>query len=317
VELRLSPDRLCEEVAASQHGVITREQALEAGLSERQIGWRTQLGRWRILHPGVFAVNGAPPSWHQLLLAACFWAGPLAAASYRAAGILWGLDGVFHRLIEISVPRKLICEGVIIHRVAVDLPSIRIREAIPVTDPTTTLFNLAAVLAPFHMESALESALRLKLTHLDLLRSALADRARSGRNGIRLMRRLLDYRDSSTAPTASQLETLLAQLIQRFGLPEPTRQHVITDERGNFVARPDFAYPQGRIAIEAQSYAFHHGRTNWEKDQDRLGAMTALSWVVMYVTDRQIKDHPELVAQRIRAALSARDRQSDRFMPLR
>lgn len=306
VEANLRPDRLCEEGAASQHGLITRAQALEAGLNERQIGWRIHLGRWRPLHPSVFAINGAPPSWHQHLLAACLWAGPLAAASYRAAAILWKLDGVFERLIEISVPRKLSANDVIIHRVGVDLSSIRIREGIPVTDPTTTLFNLAAVLHPFHMESALESALRMQLTHLDRLWATLLETARPGRNGIRLMRRLLEHRNPSMVPTASQLETTLSRLIDRFGLPKPVRQYVITDEGGSFVARPDFAYPEAKVAIEAQSYAHHHGRRDWERDQDRQSAMTASGWIVVYVTDRQMKDHPELVAQRVLRALRNR-----------
>lgn len=205
--------------------------------------------------------------------------------------------------IEIAVDRCLRSESVIVHRLMAPPPLVLHRDSIPVCDPTTTLFQLAAVLPPFRLEVALDCAMRLKLTHVGLLNAHLDRVARRGRNGISIIRRLLAERDPDEAPTASTLEDLLSRLIRRYGLPRPVPQLSVFDEPGRFVARPDFAYPQAKVAVEAQSYAFHHDRQQWEKDQRRLNRLVALGWRVIYVTARQMREHPEVVAAQIRSAL--------------
>lgn len=65
------PDRAAQRLAAPQFGIVTWAQARHrAGLTQRQIEWRVATKRWRVLQPKVFAVDGAPQSWHQSLLAA-------------------------------------------------------------------------------------------------------------------------------------------------------------------------------------------------------------------------------------------------------
>jgi very-short-patch-repair endonuclease len=92
-------------------------------------------------------------------------------------------------------------------------------------------------------------------------------------------------------------------LIRKYGLPRPVPQFRVFDEVGRFVARPDFAYPQAKVAVEAPSYAFHHDRQQWEKDQRRLNLLVASGWRVIYVTARQMRQQPEVVAAQIRSTL--------------
>jgi very-short-patch-repair endonuclease len=236
-------------------------------------------------------------------MAACLWGGPTAVASHRAAGNLWSLAGVESGFIEIVVDRCLRSESVIVHRLPAPPEWVLHRDSIPVTDPTITIFHLAAVLSPFRLEVALDCALRLKLTHVGLLNSYLDHLGRRGRNGITVIRTLLAERDPDEAPTASTLEDLLGRLIKRHGLPRPIPQFNVFDEEGRFVARPDFAYPRAKVAVEAQSYAFHHDRQQWEKDQRRLNSLVALGWRVIYVTARQMRQQPEVVAAQIKSTL--------------
>jgi very-short-patch-repair endonuclease len=301
----MDPDGLCIQIAETQYGLVTASQALGFGLSEYQIRRRVRSGRWRRVHPRVHAINGAPPTWHQSLMAACLWAGPCAAASHRAAARLWGLDGVERRIVEISVPRKLRAESVIIHRLPDAHARISRRDGLPVTDVATTLFDLAAVVSPFQMEAALDSAIRMRMTYTSQLWNRLHEVARPGRNGMHLMRSLLEIRDPATAPAESQLELMLKRLIQRSALPKPTPQYTIKN-KGRFVARLDFAYPREKVALEAQGYAHHHGRRQWERDQERLSQLTALGWVVLYVTFMQMKHHPDRVIERIQTTLGRR-----------
>jgi hypothetical protein len=182
-------------------------------------------------------------------MAACLWGGPTAVASHRAAGHLWNLAGVEPGFIEIVVDRCLRSESVIVHRLPAPPQWILHRDSIPVCDPTTTIFQLAAVLPPFRLEVALDCAMRLKLTHVGILNDHLDRAARRGRNRISIIRRLLAERDPDVALTASTLEDLLSRLIRKYGLPRPVPHFSVFDERGRFVARPDFAYPRAKLVV--------------------------------------------------------------------
>jgi very-short-patch-repair endonuclease len=67
---------------------------------------------------------------------------------------------------------------------------------------------------------------------------------------------------------------------------------------GRFIARIDFAYPDSRIAIEAKSYRWHSGRSDWARDEDRLRNLRDIGWRVIEVTDEDISRRgPQLEAE--------------------
>ncbi len=43
---------------ANQFGVISRNQALEAGMSPGKIAWALRSGSWATVHPGVYRLAG-------------------------------------------------------------------------------------------------------------------------------------------------------------------------------------------------------------------------------------------------------------------
>lgn len=304
--MQVDPERLCERTAATQYGLLALWQVYEAGLAPHHVYRRIKSGRWIWFMPHVIVLAGVPSGWHQMLMGACLSVGRHAVASHRAAAVLWELDGWGPEMVEISAPSKARRERVVIHRLAAPSDDVTRRAGIPVTDPTCTILDLAAVSNSYELERALDSALRKKLTHLALLRDRLEARARQGRNGVCAMRRLLDVRDPSSAPHASGLEVRFARFVRDHGLPKPLPQFVITDENGDFVARPDFAYPQERLAIELQSYAHHHDRPQWEKDQSRAGDLSAIDWLMFPVTDRQLSSEAPELAVKLRRVLSLR-----------
>src|SRR3954447_17387073 len=113
----MTPEQYTIRVAASQHGLISRQQALELGLSEKQLQTLLERGRWRSVRPGAYAVGGAPETNHMQLLAACMAAGNGAVGSHRASVWTWGLDGSIGRPLEITVEasRGPVLPGVIVH----------------------------------------------------------------------------------------------------------------------------------------------------------------------------------------------------------
>lgn len=298
-----SPEERCLELASTQYGLITRTQALELGMGSGAIRHRLESGRWHQLYRGVYRINGLPESWHQRLLAGCLLGGPDSAASHRSAGELWELDAVPAGFLEITAPRQIDRPPLISHRTPLAEAHIASRRGIPVTDPSRTLLDLGAVLREKDVERAFESALRRRLTDIDTMVERLRLRGRSGRNGTMPWRRLLAKRDPNLAPTDSDFETLLDQLIERFHLPQPVWQFQIRDARGQHVKWADFAYPRQRVIIEADSIEFHMHSEAFRRDRNQTNELAALGWIVLRFTHWEVVNRPEQVAATIARTL--------------
>jgi hypothetical protein len=98
---RASPDA---ELLDLQHGVISRGQALECGMSEIAIRVRLRNGRWQRLADGVYATFSSEPSRLALIWAALLAAGPGAAISHHTAAELYNFGGRRVRAIHATVP---------------------------------------------------------------------------------------------------------------------------------------------------------------------------------------------------------------------
>src|SRR5215831_2027417 len=108
-----------QDIAARQHGLISREQALESRLTPGQIrGWLARGSLIRVL-PAVYRVAAAPQTWRQPLMAACLWAAKGKAAIFgQSAAAVWEFQGYWRTRVELcglsslSPPR-----GVVFHQV--------------------------------------------------------------------------------------------------------------------------------------------------------------------------------------------------------
>ena len=143
-------------------------------------------------------------------------------------------------------------------------------------------------------------ALRLRLTTLARLQRLLDHAGGKGRRGSKLLRSLLDLVDDR--PVESVIELKLLGLLRRTKLPSPVTQFNVT-ENGQVIARVDFAYPEIRLAIEADGYRYHGARNAWERDLKRRNALTARGWHVIHVTWDDIAHRPTEVVKQIRRAI--------------
>lgn len=62
--------RRVARLARRQHGIVTREELRELGLTDHTIDWALATSQLVALFPGVYRVNGAPDTWHGRALAA-------------------------------------------------------------------------------------------------------------------------------------------------------------------------------------------------------------------------------------------------------
>jgi very-short-patch-repair endonuclease len=295
----------CLALAERQHGVIDWCQARRLGLSADTIGRKETSGRWIRLLPGVYRIHGARSSWRQNLMASCLWAGNGAVISHRAAAELWGLRGTWPSIVELTSIQKTPPPGIrmALHRTKT-MAEIDVTEldALPVTTVSRTLVDLGAVVRPEKVGVALDDALRRHLTSIPLLHRHLARLGGHGRRGAGVLRSLLEERPLGYVPTHFEFEDRLARAISQSSLPAPRRQYAIYDDV-QMVARVDFAYPQVKLAVEADSYTWHTGRAEWKRDILRRNAVKVLGWQIYEVIWDELMRHPDKVVADINKLL--------------
>ena len=269
--------------------------------------------------PGVFKINGTPRTWEQDAMAATLWAGEGAAVSHRAAARLWGLAGFGNAPVEISTvkAKRNVHLGFQVHRVRDELRTeTELVRGVPSTSIRWVLLDLAGT-KHHRSEGALDQALAREMTSLGQLWRLYEEQWTRGRRGIAILKSFLMVRTPDNAPDDSELERLLDTIIRDHSLPDPTRQFWIDlpDER----VRVDHCYPEARLIIECDSYAWHSDRMTFETDRKRDNELQALGWRVLRFTWAQLRFEPEAVAAMIRRHLASSGddaRYSDTFSPL-
>jgi very-short-patch-repair endonuclease len=110
--------------------------------------------------------------------------------------------------------------------------------------------------------------------------------------------------------TESALEVKVWRLLTRPGMRAPTRQYDVHDPQGRFVARVDFAYPEVRVAVEADGHKFHAGKKAWARDLARTNALIRLGWIVYRVTWEDAKLRGAAVGADVKQLLAHRSERS-------
>lgn len=287
-----SVDAAIAQIAESHHGVFAHHHLQELKVSAGFRKHRLRTGRWESPYDLVYRMSGAPLSWRGAVLAAVWAGGTRAVASHRSAAGLYEIPGGREDLVEITCPRwrRARHEGLEVHETtALSSRDCTEVEGIPVTTVERTIFDLASVCSPFTVELAIDNALRRDLTTLDKLGAMLRRVGKQGRKGTQLLRSLLAERDPLYAPTESERELMLVRLLREHGLPDPERQFSIYDNDGAFIARPDLAYPDLKIAMEYDSYQHHIGKRPQVRDNRRRNAMTGIGWAVLVATPEDLR----------------------------
>ena len=92
--------------AVLQSGVVTRKQAITAGMSVGAINAKLRFGRWRKVYRGVYATFTGPLSRSAQLWAAVLYAGAGAVLSHESAGELQHLVDTPARVIHVTIPAR-------------------------------------------------------------------------------------------------------------------------------------------------------------------------------------------------------------------
>ncbi len=172
------------------------------------------------------------------------------------------------------------------------------RNSIPSTTIPRLILDLAETATPNTLEHVLNEAHYL----YGLALSAIEDAARRapGRRALKPIAALLRHYDDGANWTRTELERALKRAIAQAGLPPARMNHPF----GRFEI--DAAYPDLKLAIEADGRAAHSTPSNFERDRVKQNALTLDGWLVLRFTFSQIRDHPQRAAAQILTAYASR-----------
>jgi very-short-patch-repair endonuclease len=252
-------------------------------MSRDAILHRISVGRLHPLWWGVYAVGRPEVGERGRWMGAVLSCGSAALLSHRSAAALWGFRFPHTTTIEVVVPASASRRprrGVEVHR-RVDLTAANRRrvDGIPVTDPVSTLVDLASCLNGERLERAVNEANRLDLVDPEELRAALG--SLRVRPGLARLRSLLD-RDVFEL-TDSVLEGRFLRLAREVGLAPPETQAQVNGYR------VDFYWPFLGLIVETDGLRYHRTAAQQAKDRHRDQVHVAAGLTTLRFTARQLR----------------------------
>lgn len=274
------PVTICEAFASANHGVIPRQVALDNGVDDPTIHRLLKSGRWTRLLASAYVVSGVAVTWRTRLAAVVANLEKGFAFSHRTATALMGLEGMTEGPIDIVTCRTPRLPKVNVHRVRPPLPQPIYVAGFPVTSAHRTVLDLFSVLRPKAAALALEDALRKKLTTIERLSNEYTQTCSRGRNGCRAFRAELLRRDHRDGTLQSRMEAKLRHVLRTVPGPKAQPQFPVETPQNRY--RIDFAYPDIKLGIEAQSIKWHMGEAKFYYDLRRDRHLKACGWILLY-----------------------------------
>ena len=240
--------------------------------------------------------------------------------SHATAAALWGLPlpaGVpepdtLH--VSVTAPHRAPRgAGVRGHQLASHLVSVRIRDRMRLASPAATWAQLGGILplddlvavgdALLHRprtEDGQRTGPETALATFAQLAAAIDAGRRVGASALREAVPLV--REGVASPT----ETALRLGLYRAGLPAPTLDHDVRDDRGHLVGGTEFAYPGFGLLIECEGDHHRTDRRQWNRDIEKYGRYQDLGWTVLRFSAIHLAPSVTPAVTRIRRHLEQR-----------
>jgi hypothetical protein len=284
-----------DDLACGQLGLVTFAQLQEAKYKRGQVRWMLDEERIVPVRHHVYRVAGAPQTTEQEILTAVLAAGDGAFASHEIACSMWELPlpGIAQVEVTTVLERCPRLDGVRVHRSGLleDLDMCVLR-SIPVSSVDRAVIELSSRFDVTTLGRVTDEALRRRLTTIGRIRSTARRLRRAPGRSPKKVEEMLARRIPHTETRESPLEDFVFDALRRFRLPLPVPQHEIVVE--GRVRRIDHSYPERKLALEAQGYAYHGGRSQFDADAMRGNELRLAGWSVLEFTsaftDWQIAD---------------------------
>jgi len=277
---------------AEHDGVVTRRQALDAGLSGSAIGRLTDSGAWTRVGNGVYFAADRTMSHRARMRIACARVGARSVLSGPSAAWWHRVEPRPPRTITVTAPRA---------RHAANLPGVQIvlrdlasedvveRAGLRVTSIPLTVLEGAVATG----SKVLDSALLRNQVSLEQLIAA--HRRYPGRRGATVSERMLT---AAASGARSEAERILVRLLRRSRI-------------GGWVANQavcgypvDVMFAEAKVIVEIDGMAFHSDADAFQHDRTRQNVLVANGWTILRFTWSDLAERPEHVVAQVRAIVS-------------
>jgi hypothetical protein len=262
------------------------DQLTTAGVSPRDIELLVDAGSMSRQLPGVYCAVAVASSPRQRALAAVLAVGRQAMLHRLSAGVLLGLPNCPEPMRpQLLIPQSVRCriDGVELRR-RTHFPHGfgQLVDQIPTLCPAMTIVELESILGRRWSEQATDFALRTGLMSLDDLALALEFYEETSKKFHRIGARLLAPRQPTDCGLGSEWEARVLRWIRRARFPEPVLQYPLVVQGRQ--RRLDFAYPEQKVAIEFDGFAFHNDRTTFDRDRAVENWLRLNGWLLLRFT---------------------------------
>jgi Protein of unknown function (DUF559) len=292
------PDVRVARLAAEQWGVLSLDELRACGLTRDAVSRRVRGGRLHPMYRAVYAVGHANLPLEGRFLAAVKACGAGAVLSHFSAAALWGFVDWDDRRLDVTVTGTTIRthSGLRVHRTCVlDPADVIHHRGVRVTSAARTLVDLASVLDVRALRRAVRQAQALQRVSIRQL-LAMLDRL-GPRRGTRQLAGIIG---AGAAPTRSELEDVVLDVLLRGGLSHPAVNVALVLDGRRVV--PDFRWPAQRLVVEADGAAWHDSKLARQDDAARQALLESHGERVLRVTWDQAIAHPPQTLARLRAA---------------
>ncbi len=300
-------DRAVERVLRTQCDLITRRQALKAGMTEAALRHKLRAGGpWRVVLPGVYLSHNGALTGGQREVAATLYTGRGCMITGLAALARQGVRVPLTEIVDVLIPHHLFRQSagfVHVHR------TIRMPDKPVIIDgirwapvPRAVADAARGQIDPRDVRAFVAHAVQRNRCSVPQLATEL--RAGPYQGSVSLRAALAEVTDG----VASVAEGDLRGLVKSGGLPEPMYNPSLY-EGTEFLGKPDAWWRDEGVASQVDSKEWHLSPQDWEKTLARHAKMSAHGIIVMHFTPAQLRAKPaEVIAQLKRALEKGRQR---------
>jgi very-short-patch-repair endonuclease len=292
--------RYLDDWFATHDGIISRSQALEAGLSEAAIARLVRSGAWIRVYPNVYRHAASPMTPISWIRAALLAGGGEAYVSHLSAAWLHGLLDRAPSRPHITVPAHCSVRGEPLKVTRTRHPVLPVvQHGFRCTSAARTILDCATLLGPEELDLLVDRAVARRAIGLDALLAAC--RAADRHTGRRLLSQRLGARGVAEGPSPSVLESRLARQLRAHGLPAPKAEVKWGPGRRY---RLDFSYPDARLVVEVNGWAYHSSPEQARRDAARRNALNRAGWTVLEFDWWEVTNESSRVVAEVAAALA-------------
>lgn len=257
-------------VAAAQHGVFFRRQALDSGYSENEIAARVRRKEWVRLRRGAYARHAlvealSPAERHVLMVRAVVpkLDGEVVVAGYSALAVmkvpLWGVDlgdVHVHRGPTMTSRREA---GVVHHLGPLSSNEVHEVDGLKITTPELSVVD-ACRISPFEAGVVMADGARRELRFDMDVALGVVERQRDWAGSVTASR-VLRFSDPLAATVG---ESRGRVMLARIGLPRPELQKEIRNRHGVLLGTTDF-YLEEHDTVAEFDGKVKYGRELYER----------------------------------------------------